>query len=250
MVRRAGSWLFVLAVPGVLLLSACGDSDETAAPNVPAVTQQQPAAEPTPPQVAIVPAAAAPAPVAAVPPPVTPPAAVAPPPTAPVAPPVEPAAAAAPAAPAPQPAALEGVYVGNAVAIEADVIAIDGVRLLLFGIDTVEPPQTCTIDGQPWECWPAAVRQLQTFLGEGPVTCTAVRPPDVFRRVLALCEQGSGSLNERLVRSGFALAVPDEMPGYVEVEAAARAERIGLWQGRFQLPSEWREDRGIQVRRP
>ncbi len=144
----------------------------------------------------------------------------------------------------------EGVYVGTAEAVEADVISVNGVRILLFGIDTVEPPQTCTIDGQPWECWPAAVRQLQTFLGEGPVTCTAVRPADVFRRVLALCEQGSGSLNERLVRSGFALAVPDEMPAYVEVEAAARAERIGLWQGRFQLPSEWREGRGIQVRRP
>ena len=123
-------------------------------------------------------------------------------------------------------------------------------RILLFGIDTVEPPQTCSINGERWECWPAVVRQLQTFLAESPVTCTPAGPPDIFRRMLALCEQGGVSLHERMVRTGFALAVPEEMPAYVEIEAAARAERIGLWQGRFQLPSEFRADRDIQMRRP
>ena len=72
----------------------------------------------------------------------------------------------------------------------------------------------------------------------------------MFGRILALCEQNGVSLNERMVRSGFALAVPDEMPEYVAVEAEARAARIGLWQGTFQLPEEWRADRGINVRRP
>jgi endonuclease YncB( thermonuclease family) len=36
----------------------------------------------------------------------------------------------------------------------------------------------------------------------------------------------------------------------VPIEAEARAARIGLWQGTFQLPEEWRADRGINVRRP
>lgn len=130
------------------------------------------------------------------------------------------------------------------------MILIGTTRILLYGIDTVEPPQVCQIDRQRWECWPAVVRQLETLLGEGPVTCTAVRPPDPFGRVLSLCEQDGVSLNERMVRSGFAIAVADEMPEYAAIEAAARAERIGLWQGTFQLPDEFRADRGITVRRP
>lgn len=240
MASRLRHRLALTALPAMLiLLAACGDQpEEPAAPATPAPAA--PAATPTPAPAAPTPAPVVPTPVAPATPAATPPA------QNPVAPAPAPAATAAPPAAAANP---EGVFTGVAEAVEGDVIRIGTTRFLLYGIDTVEPPQTCEIDRQPWECWPAVVRQLQTFLGEGPVTCTQVRP-DMFGRILALCEQNGLSLNERMVRSGFALAVRDEMPEYVAIEAEARAARIGLWQGTFQPPDEWRADRGINVRRP
>ena len=159
-----------------------------------------------------------------------------------------------PAAPEPEPAAPEpaadGVLVGDATAIESATIMIGETRVMLYGLETVYPPQICYIDGQAWECWAAAVRQLQTLIGESPVECIPVAPPDYLGRVLALCEQNGVSLNERYVRSGFALAIESEMPEYAALEAVAREEGIGLWQGAFVEPAAFRESRGIMQLRP
>jgi endonuclease YncB( thermonuclease family) len=184
-------------------------------------------------------------------------------PVVPAAPAVPPAAAnepaPAPAPPEPEPAAPpEGgvadagsdILRGQAEAIESATILVNGTRVMLYGLESMHPPQICYIDGQAWECWAAAVRQLQTFLGEAPVACTPVGSPDFMGRVLALCEQNGVSLNERYVRSGFALAIESEMPEYAAAEAAAREEGIGLWQGQFVEPADFREGRGITVTRP
>ena len=155
-----------------------------------------------------------------------------------------------PAEPTDTAAADDGTITGTATAVEAAIIEVDGTRIMLYGLETVYPPQSCTIDGQIWECWAAAFRQLQTYLDEGPVTCTPVAAPDVMRRVLALCEQNGESLNARYVRSGFALAIESEMPEYAALEQAAREEGIGLWQGTFTEPADFRRSRGIFVLRP
>lgn len=143
-----------------------------------------------------------------------------------------------------------GNYVGIAEAVEGDVIRLGRTRILLYGIDTVEPPQICSINGQLWECWPATVRALQTILAEGPVTCTPVDRPDVFGRILALCEVNGESVAARMVQNGFAIVWEDEMPEYLPLQEAAQQERIGLWQGEFQQPQEYREGVGRFERRP
>ena len=141
-------------------------------------------------------------------------------------------------------------FSGNATAIESAIIILNDRRVMLYGLESMHPPQRCSIGGEAWECWAAAVRQLQTYLAESEVTCTPVEPPDFLGRVLALCDQNGESLNERYVRSGFALAIEAEVPEYAEAEAAARAEGIGLWQGVFQEPADFRESRGLQMIRP
>ncbi|MHA1560449.1 MAG: thermonuclease family protein, partial [Alphaproteobacteria bacterium] len=144
----------------------------------------------------------------------------------------------------------DGTIVGEATAVESATILIGDTRIMLYGLESVYPPQTCSIDGQIWECWAAAFRQLQTYLAEGPVSCTPVGAPDIMGRVLALCDLSGESLNARYVRSGFALAIEVEMPEYALVEEAAREEGIGLWQGVFIEPGDFRLSRGIFVRRP
>ena len=141
-------------------------------------------------------------------------------------------------------------YTGIGEATETASINVDGTQILLYGLESEYPPQSCTIRGQSWDCWAAAVRQLQTLLAEGPVTCRQTSQRDIFGRVLAICFQGGQSLNARYVRSGFALAIENEMPAYAALEAEARDAGVGLWQGQFQEPEQYRQEHGIMQLRP
>jgi endonuclease YncB( thermonuclease family) len=139
---------------------------------------------------------------------------------------------------------------GRAAAVDSAVIEINGQRIMLFGIDSVMRKQNCTIDGKIWQCWAAAVRDLQTLIDQGPATCEVIKEPDVFGRILARCAVNGQSLNEQLVRRGYAVARPSETSDYVAAEAAAKEKRLGLWQGQFVRPSDFRKAAGIFVDRP
>jgi endonuclease YncB( thermonuclease family) len=139
---------------------------------------------------------------------------------------------------------------GPAEAVDSTVIAINGQRIMLFGIDSVMRKQNCTVDGKVWQCWAAAVRDLQTLVDQGPATCEVIGEPDVYGRLLARCGINGQSLNEQLVRRGYAVARPSETTEYVAAEAEAKEKKVGLWQGQFQRPSEFRTKAGIFVDRP
>jgi endonuclease YncB( thermonuclease family) len=139
---------------------------------------------------------------------------------------------------------------GPAEAVDSTVIALNGQRIMLFGIDSVMRKQNCTIDGKIWQCWAAAVRALEILVDQGPVTCDVIGEPDVYGRLLARCSVNGQSLNEQLVRKGYAVARPGETTEYVAAEGAAKEERLGLWQGKFLMPAEFRRAAGIFVDRP
>jgi endonuclease YncB( thermonuclease family) len=77
-----------------------------------------------------------------------------------------------------------------------------------------------------------------------------VGEPDVYGRILARCTINGKSLNEQLVRAGWAVARPSETTDYVAAEAAAKKAKLGLWQGQFQPPDQFRMRHGIFVDRP
>ena len=84
----------------------------------------------------------------------------------------------------------------------------------------------------------------------GAATCEVVGEPDPYGRVLGRCKINGTSLNEQYVRDGYALARPSETTDYVAAEAEAKGKKIGLWQGRFLAPSEFRMKASIFVERP
>jgi endonuclease YncB( thermonuclease family) len=139
---------------------------------------------------------------------------------------------------------------GAATAVDSTVIAINGQRIMLFGVDSVMRKQTCAIGGKIWQCWPAALRNLEILLDQGPVTCETVGEPDVYGRLLARCNVNGESLNEQLVRAGWAVARPSETTDYVTAEAEAKEKKLGLWQGEFMMPDAFRRAAGIFVERP
>jgi endonuclease YncB( thermonuclease family) len=147
------------------------------------------------------------------------------------------------------PAAADQIT-GPARAVDSTVIEVNGQRVMLFGIDSVMRKQNCIIGGKVWQCWTSAMRDLQTLLDQGPVSCDTVGEPDVYGRLLARCSVNGESLNEQLVRRGYAVARRSETTEYVAAEAEAKEKKLGLWQGEFQMPDSFRRAAGIFVDRP
>ena len=140
--------------------------------------------------------------------------------------------------------------VGMATVVDSDGIRIGNKSIMLWGIESIERPQTCTIDNQGWDCYAAAIRALQTIVDVAEVTCNPIGDPDPYGRILAVCFVGEDDVNEALVRVGFALAKRDETEDYVAAEELAREEGIGLWQGQFVLPADFRRQHAIRQDRP
>lgn len=139
---------------------------------------------------------------------------------------------------------------GPARAVNADTLQVGGTYVFLWGVESVERNQKCEINGVLWECYPAAVRGLETIIGVSDVTCVEVGERDYLGRWLGTCSINGEDVAMVLVRNGFALAKRDETLDYVEAEEAARAEGIGLWQGQFQPPAEHRAADGVILDRP
>ena len=139
---------------------------------------------------------------------------------------------------------------GMATVVDSDGLRVGDTSMMLWGIESVERPQTCVIDGQLWDCYAAAVRALQTIASVADVTCQPVAVPDGYGRILGICFVDGVNINEALVRAGFALAKRDETEDYVAAEDAAKAEGIGLWQGDFVHPADFRVMYGFFVDRP
>ncbi len=136
--------------------------------------------------------------------------------------------------------ALAEEFTGRPTVVDTDTLAFGSTRIMLFGIESVERGQPCAIGGVAWACEPAAVRALETITGGGDVACTTVGPPDAFGRFLGTCTIAGVDVNDELVRQGFALAKRDETLDYVPAEDAAKAAKIGLWQGEFETPRAFR----------
>lgn len=129
-------------------------------------------------------------------------------------------------------------FTGHAVAADGDSLRLGSDRVRLVGIDAPELDQTCwDAAGAEWPCGRDARAELTRLVAGGKVDCQP-EGTDKYGRTLARCAVAGADLGAAMVRSGLALATE----GYVLEAAAARAERRGLWQGRFVDPKTWRDD--------
>jgi endonuclease YncB( thermonuclease family) len=134
-------------------------------------------------------------------------------------------------------AQIESVsHQGRAVIADGDTIELSGQRIRLEGIDAPEYNQTCQGKSGPFNCGREARRKLAALAGAGPVLCTGWQE-DKYGRLLGTCTSGKAELNREMVASGWAVSYGQ----YAAEEAAARKAGIGLWQGEFQRPAEWRK---------
>ena len=135
------------------------------------------------------------------------------------------------------------VVAGLAEVIDGDSIRLEGRDIRITGIDAPELRQTCLVQSRPYSCGDVARRALGDMLAGRLVTCR-VSGRDRYGRRLASCEAGGEDIGAALVSRGFAVA----HGRYESEEAGARRNKLELWSGSFERPSEWRKVHSDQRR--
>lgn len=142
--------------------------------------------------------------------------------------------------------ALSEPIVGRASVIDGDTIEIHGERIRFNGIDAPESQQLCeNAKGREYRCGQVASDALANFLSKSrPTQCEFVER-DQYGRFVGDCYRADGqSVASWLVRYGHALDWPRYSNGaYASDQSAAKAQRLGMWAGKFQAPWDWRAAR-------
>lgn len=129
---------------------------------------------------------------------------------------------------------------GKARAMDGDSLRVGRREVRLWGIDAPEFDQTCERDGRQWDCGRAARAALASRI-EGRVLVCELRDRDAYRRAVSICRLEGRSLNEWMVREGWAVDYRRYSGGaYANAERRARREQRGIWSGRFERPDRYR----------
>ena len=126
--------------------------------------------------------------------------------------------------------------VGPARAIDGDSLLISGKQVRLMGIDAPELRQECRLSKGPWRCGTESRSALRKLIQGQQVECRT-HGLDRYQRRLAICFANGVELNAHMVEGGWAV----DYGGYASEEGLARRNRVGLWRGEFDLPSDWRQ---------
>ena len=133
--------------------------------------------------------------------------------------------------------------------IDGDTIKINGIKIRLFGIDAPEENQICKKNWlsinfftftKNYYCGKVSTTKLKKFISNKQVKCIG-NQLDKYNRLIAICYLENKDMNMWLVRNGLAVSYKKYSTKYSYQEKMAQKEKIGLWQGKFDMPWEWRK---------
>jgi len=127
---------------------------------------------------------------------------------------------------------------GRAQVTDGDTIRIGETRIRIKGIDAPELEQRCSRAGRSYACGEAARRVLIDLVSAKTVRCRAAGR-DRYQRILARCTVDGNDIGTRMVESGWAVSYGRD---YDAEEARARERAVGLWEGEFERPQDWRRE--------
>ncbi|MBP5398857.1 MAG: thermonuclease family protein [Alphaproteobacteria bacterium] len=129
----------------------------------------------------------------------------------------------------------ENVYV-----VDGDSLEVDGKRIRLVGIDSPEYKQFCyNKKHQKYDCGIKAKEYMEELVFSHSVDCKE-ESVDMYGRSLSVCFADGKNLNEEMIKAGWALAYRSEGDKYAALEKEAKANKRGVWQGRFMRPELYR----------
>jgi endonuclease YncB( thermonuclease family) len=130
---------------------------------------------------------------------------------------------------------------GRAKVTSGDTLSVGRDEVRLSGIDAPETDQYCENEfGRPYQCGIQAMDALRELVGRNDVVCVK-EGADEDGRMIGTCYAGDLNLNTRMVRTGWAVALPEERPDYASLETMAKREKAGIWSLKFEHPAVWRK---------
>lgn len=148
------------------------------------------------------------------------------------------------------------VVSGRVSVVTGDTLRMKGKYISLYGIDAPEIDQTCANkSGRSYHCGKAAARWLSDWLinADAEVDCRILQK-DSKGNMVGVCSLGPYDIGAAMANAGWAVAYTKYTDIYVPYEQQARQQRVGLWQGRFYKPWDWRKIKAskpkIKVKKP
>ncbi|MCH1482990.1 MAG: thermonuclease family protein [Alphaproteobacteria bacterium] len=125
--------------------------------------------------------------------------------------------------------------------VDGDSLKSGNLSIRLFGIDAPEGRQNCIYaDGSEWTCGKAAASAMADIVAQAEqLQCTLI-DVDRYGRLVMRCLAGDTDIAEALVKRGLAVAYRRYSKDYIGAEASAERGARGMWQGRFDMPWDWR----------
>ena len=132
---------------------------------------------------------------------------------------------------------------GKAFVLDGDSLKVAKKDIRLFGIDAPEYSQKCfDKKNKEYACGQASKEFLIQLVGGKKIECFyAIK--DKYQRYLSKCFVNNISINEELIKNGMAIIYnfteSDEKMD--KLENQAKTNEIGIWQGTFELPKNYRK---------
>ena len=129
---------------------------------------------------------------------------------------------------------------GYAKIIDGDTIHIGKNKIRLHGIDAPEKNQKCFISDNVWNCGEESTNNLIKLIYLKKVNCK-ILGQDKYKRYIGECYINNININKWMVINGWALAYRYYSIDYVKDENIAKKNNMGIWQGSFENPWEFRK---------
>ena len=137
---------------------------------------------------------------------------------------------------------------GFAKVVDGDTIKINSKKIRLYGIDAPEKKQKCkkiylTISfmsfTKDYMCGEVSTQKLIKKINRQKLNCN-ILDVDRYKRLIGECFKRNINLNSWMVSNGFAVAYRKYSKKYVSDEINAKNNKLGIWQGKFEMPWDYR----------
>ena len=137
---------------------------------------------------------------------------------------------------------------GFAKVVDGDTIKINSKKIRLYGIDAPEKKQKCkktylTISfmsfTKDYMCGEVSTEKLIKKINKQKLNCN-ILDVDRYKGLIGECFKRNINLNSWMVSNGYAVAYRKYSKKYVSDEINAKNNKLGIWQGKFEMPWDYR----------